>query len=83
MTSRQEKTQPDMQRRVAANLTQAMAEAGIGAAEMARRIDNHERAVRRWMKGEVKPSDHTLARMATVLDRDLTWFFVADTKAAA
>lgn len=66
-----------MQRRVAANLTAAMAEAGIGAAEMARRIENHERAVRRWMTGDVRPGDDKLARMADVLGRDMTWFYIA------
>lgn len=78
MASRHETTQPDMQRRVAANLTAAMAQERISAAEMARRIENHERAVRRWMRGEVRPGDDKLARMADVLGRDLTWFYVTE-----
>lgn len=76
MKSRQETSQPDMLRRVASNLTAAMAEEGIGAAEMARRIENHERAVRRWMNAEVRPGEDKLARMADVLGRDLTWFYL-------
>ena len=82
MAPRHETNQPDMQRRVAANLTAAMAEAGISAAEMARRIENHERAVRRWMAGDVRPGDDKLARMADVLGRDMTWFYVAQPEPA-
>ena len=78
MATRQQTTQPDMQRRVAANLTAAMAEAGVGAAEMARRIENHERAVRRWMSGQVRPGDDKLAAMADVLGHDVTWFYVTE-----
>lgn len=83
MKSGQETTQPDMQRRVAANLTAAMADQGIGAAEMARRIENHERAVRRWMNGEVQPGQDKLAAMADQLGHDITWFYVTEPAKAA
>lgn len=78
MASRQQTTQPDMRRRVAANLTAAMADAEITVAEMARLIENHEKAVRRWMTGEVRPGDDKLARMADVLGHDVTWFYVTE-----
>lgn len=60
---------------VAANITLAIAESGMTLAEIARHLETHEKAVRRWRKGEVTPHQDNLHRLAVLLDRDVAWFY--------
>jgi transcriptional regulator with XRE-family HTH domain len=66
----------DIKGRVAANIRQAMADQDLTAAELARRLDDHERQIRRWRNGEVTPKLDSLARLAMELDRDPSWFYM-------
>lgn len=66
----------DIKGRVATNIRQAMADQDLTAAELARRLDDHERQIRRWRNGEVTPKLDSLARLAMELDRDPSWFYM-------
>lgn len=67
--------EPDIKRRISANIALAIEQEGITVAEVARRIEGHERAVRRWRNGEGAPDVESLAKLAMVLGRDLNWFY--------
>jgi transcriptional regulator with XRE-family HTH domain len=53
-----------------------MAEQDLTAAELARRMEDHERQIRRWRNGEVSLRPDSLARLAVELDREPSWFYV-------
>lgn len=65
----------DIKRRVAGNIALAIERQGMTIAEIARRIGGHERQVRRWRDGEGAPDIENLAKLAAVLNRDITWFY--------
>lgn len=60
---------------IAANITAAMTAKGLSAADLMRQTDFHERAVRRWQKGEVTPSLENMQRLAELLGRPVQWFY--------
>ena len=66
----------DIKKRVAANICRAMDERGLSSAELARRLDDHERQIRRWRNGEVSPRSESLAHLALELGHDPSWFFM-------
>lgn len=69
---------------VAHNITAAMDEQGITTAELARRMQTGEKAVRRWRKGEVTPNRENLQRLALLLtDGDVAWFYTDHASEAA
>lgn len=66
-----------MKSRLASNIAAAIEASGLSIVEVSRRMNGHERAVRRWRDGDVSPSQENLARLATVLDvPDVTWFYL-------
>jgi ribosome-binding protein aMBF1 (putative translation factor) len=73
----------DIKRRVAVNIQRAMAEREITSAELARRLGDHERQVRRWRNGEVSPRPESFARLAMELDREPSWFYMDHEEKAA
>lgn len=74
----------DMESRLAGNICEAMAQEGITTAELARRLEDHERQVRRWRNGETVPTFENVTKLAFVLNRDPGWFYIDhDEKAAA
>lgn len=60
-----------------------MAAADITSAELARRLDDHERAVRRWRNGEVTPSTDNMTRLAMELNVDPGYFYTEHEEKAA
>lgn len=72
-----------MKSRVATNIREAMRERGVNAAELARRLGDHERQVRRWRNGETVPGFGNLAKLAVELDREPGWFYLDHTEKAA
>lgn len=69
---------------VAANVVAAMDALGIKtAAELARRLDTHEKTVRRWRQGEVIPNHKTLHRLADMIGVQASWFYVDHEREAA
>lgn len=68
--------QPDMKRRIAANICRVLDERQLSAAEVARQIGANEKTVRRWRDAEVTPSQSNLAELAMFLGVDLTSFYL-------
>ena len=73
----------DIKKRVAANICRAMDEGGLTSAELARRLDDHERQIRRWRNGEVSPRNESLALLALELGHDPSWFYMEHEERAA
>jgi transcriptional regulator with XRE-family HTH domain len=73
----------DMKSRIATNIREAMADAGLTSAELARRMNDHERQVRRWRNGETVPGLSNLASLASELDREPGWFYLDHSQKAA
>ncbi len=70
----------------AANLRMARKASGLTQHALAVRLGRGDAmSVSRWERGEHKPSDESLVALATVLQRDVAWFYTAhpDQKAAA
>ena len=65
-----------MKSRVATNIRGAMRERGVNSAELARRLGDHERQVRRWRNGETVPGFDNLAKLAVELDKEPGWFYL-------
>ena len=73
MESRHE---PDMKSRLAENIRAAMEDEGVTTAELARRLEDHERQVRRWRNGETVPSFDNVTKLAFELGREPGWFYL-------
>lgn len=66
------------------NIRKAMEEKDISAAELARRMGAHEKAVRRWRNGEMVPSfDKNMPLLAETLGYEQSWFFTDHNEKAA
>ena len=73
----------DIKSRVARNIRRAMAEGDLTSAELARRMDDHERQIRRWRNGEVMPRSESLALLALELGHDPAWFYMDHSEGVA
>lgn len=70
--------------RFAANLDGEIRRLSLTNDAFARLIDEPERQVRRWRNGETSPRSHaTLAKIATVCERDVAWFYLDHSAEAA
>lgn len=66
-----------LRERVAANLIAAMAAKDMSGAELSRALETSEKAVYRWRKGKITPSEKNLARIAELLGvDDPSWFYL-------
>lgn len=74
---------PDMKSRLARNIRDAMAETNMTSAELARRLGDHERQVRRWRNGETVPGFSNITKLSVELNREPGWFYLDHEKAAA
>jgi ribosome-binding protein aMBF1 (putative translation factor) len=83
MRRRMSKHQPDMQRRIAANIRQAIEDSGLSAAELARRLGYNEKTLHRWQSGQALPEVDNLAQLAAELGVDQTWFYMPHSKQKA
>lgn len=73
----------DMESRLATNIREAMAQEGLTTAELARRLEDHERQVRRWRNGETVPTFENVTKLAFELNRDPGWFYTDHNEKAA
>lgn len=65
-----------MKERIARNITLAMDELDLGPGELSQITGQHERAIRRWRKGDVTPGEDNLALLAVGLKREsIDWFY--------
>lgn len=60
---------------IAANIVAAMAERELSAADLMRETEFHERAIRRWRRGEVSPSLTNMEVLAAKLGHPVEWFY--------
>jgi transcriptional regulator with XRE-family HTH domain len=73
----------DMKSRLAENIRVAMAQEDITTAELARRLEDHERQVRRWRNGETVPSFENVTKLAFELGREPGWFYLDHSERSA
>jgi transcriptional regulator with XRE-family HTH domain len=66
---------------VATNIREAMGD--MTSAELANRLQTHERNVRRWRNGEATPTLPRLTTIADELGREVAWFYTDHNTAAA
>jgi transcriptional regulator with XRE-family HTH domain len=66
----------DLAASVGDNIRTARKDAGLTQVQLAERVGvTSFMAISRWERGEHKPSDEFLLRLAAALDRDLPWFY--------
>jgi transcriptional regulator with XRE-family HTH domain len=74
----------DLSRIVAANIRAARLAEGLTQHALAVRLGRGDQmTVSRWERGEHRPSDESLVRLAAALDREFAWFFTDHAEAAA
>lgn len=70
--------------RVAENIDAAIVANGLSTAEVARRMQTGEKAVRRWRRGDVTPNQENMQRLALMLaGGDVAWFYTQHNGRAA
>lgn len=63
------------------NINQAIKASGMTSAEVARRLNTHEKSVRRWRTGEVTPARRYITQLAVLLaNGEVGWFYTKHDK---
>ena len=68
---------------LAENIRAARLDCGLTQLQLSQRLGMDQMNISRWERGKVTPSLENFAALADVLGRDLAWFYVDRTEAAA